>query len=220
MLKKLKRIYMKKRIIFVLIAVLAVSFASTGSTAPKFLKKAKEKVTGKKEQKAAPVVENEKKAAPVTKDIVLAKGLQVNGCSGEVTDNGTITINALVNSVTINVKNGKFDLVLPSNPVFGDARELYNAADGDSEPRFESVKVYRLNAVEFSNASSSSMTEQEYYQKNKRRIAQGRGNLGFDIYYSESDVTGTIQGEPVTLKKGWNIVGDKTSLYVRLSCNG
>ncbi len=211
---------MKKRIIFVLIAVLAVSFSSTGSTAPKFLKKAKEKVTGKKEKKAAPVVENEKKAAPVTKDVVLAKGIQVNGCSSEVTDDGTITINALVNSVNIPVKKGKFDLVLPSNPVFGDARELFNAADGDSEPSFGSVKVYRLNAVEFSNANSRLMTEQEYYQKNHKRMDRGRGNLSFDIYYSESDVTGTIQGEPVTLKKGWNIVGDKTNLYTRASCNG
>jgi len=64
------------------------------------------------------------------------------------------------------------------------------------------------------------MTEQEYYQKNHKRMDQGRGNLSFDIYYSESDVTGTIQGEPVTLKKGWNIVGDKTNLYTRASCNG
>jgi len=203
---------MKKRIIFVLIAVLAVSFSSTGSTAPKFLKKAKEKITGKKEEKKAP--------SAVAANVVLAKGVQVNGCSSEVTDDGTITIEALKNGVTITVKNGKFDLVLPSNPVFGDERELYNAAEGDSEPRFESVKVYRLNAVDFANANSKLMTEEAYYQKNHKRMDQGRGHLSFDIYYSESDVTGTIQGEPVTLKKGWNIVGDKTNLYVRASCNG
>jgi hypothetical protein len=61
---------MKKSIIFVLIAVLAVSFSSPGSSAPKFLKKAKDKITGKddkkkKENKAAPV--------PLSKDVVLGK---------------------------------------------------------------------------------------------------------------------------------------------------
>jgi hypothetical protein len=208
---------MRKGIIFVLIAVAAVSFSMQSFAAPKFLKEAKEKVTKKDNKKKD---EKKKASASAAANVVLAKGVQVNGCSSEVTDDGTITIEALKNGITITVKNGKFDLVLPSNPVFGDERELYNAAEGDSEPRFGSVKVYRLNAVDFANANAGLMTEQEYYQKNHKRMDQGRGYLSFDIYYSESDVTGTIQGEPVTLKKGWNIVGDKTNLYVRSSCSG
>lgn len=197
---------MKKSIIFVMIAVLAVSFSSTGSTAPKFLKKAKEKITKKEEKKKTP--------AAVAANAVLAKGLQLNWCGDELEDNGSITIEALKNGVTIIVKNGKFDLVLPSNPVFSDdERELYYAAEGTSDSEFESAKVYKLNAISFGNKSSKPTVIMG-------RKAEGRGNLGFYLYYSDSDVTGTVQGEPVTLKKGWNIVGDKTDLTVRLMCAG
>jgi hypothetical protein len=197
---------MKKRIIFLLIAVLAVSFSSIGSTAPKFLKKAKEKVTGKEDKKKAPAV--------VAANAVLAKGLSISWCGDDVTDNGSITFEALKNGVAIPVKNGKFDIVLPLNPVFSsDEQELYYAKRGDVEYDFGSAKIYTLNAVNFGNTSP----EPRYVMGRK---AEGRGNLGFDLYYSDSDVTGTIQGESVTLKKGWNIVGDKTDLSALLMCAG
>ena len=189
---------MKKRIIFLMIAVLAVSFTSTGSTAPKFLKKAKEKVTGKKEKKIvpAPVV--------VAATVVLVKGLQISLCGEDVT-NGSITIQALSNA-DIPVKNGKFDLTLPNAPVFGNEWELSQQSDG-VEMNFGTAKVLPFQTIFFSSS-------------NPNENAGGRGYLPFAIYYSDSDVKGTVSGESVTLKKGWNIVGDKTALEVRLMCAG
>jgi len=203
---------MKKSIIFVIIAVLAVSFSSTGSTAPKFLKKAKEKVTGKKEKKKVPA------PVAVAANVVLVNGLHLGWCGDDVKDNGSITFDALKNGVAIPVKNGKFNIVLPANPVFStDERELYNALRAEVEYDFGSAKINILNAVNFGNTSPRPKNEDEY---GRDRRAEGRGNLGFDIYYSDRDVTGTIQGESVTLKKGWNIVGDKNDLTVLLMCAG
>jgi len=187
---------MKNRIIFVLIAVLSVSFASTGSTAPKFLKKAKEKITGKEE----------KKKAPVSKNVVLAKGLQISWCGNDVKDNGSVTIPGL-KDLTLPVKNGKFDLTVPANPVFGDEYQQSGFAEMD----FGSAKVYQFVIIYFENSNTNGSREE---------TANGRGGLGFNIYYSDKDVKGTINGEPVTLKKGWNIVGDKNELNASLMCTG
>ena len=192
---------MKNRIIFLLIAVLAVSFSSTGSTAPKFLKKAKEKITGKNEKKKAP--------AAVSANVVLAKGLQISWCGNDVTDNGSVTIPGL-KDLTLPVKNGKFDLTLPSTPVFGDEWGL-NQQSGFAEMDFGSAKVYQFVIIYFENSNTNGSREE---------TAGGRGGLGFNIYYSDKDVKGTINGEPVTLKKGWNIVGDKNELNASLMCTG
>jgi hypothetical protein len=197
---------MKKSIIFVLIAVLAVSFSSPGSSAPKFLKKAKDKITGKddkkkKENKAAPV--------PLSKDVVLVKGLQISWCGNEVEDDGSVTIPGL-KDVTLPVKKGKFDLTLPSTPVFGDEEGL-NQQSGFSELDFGSAKVYQFRIMYFENSNTT---------KSREETAGGRGGLPFSIYYSDSDVKGTIDGTPVELKKGWNIVGDKTVLEASLMCAG
>ena len=188
---------MKKRIIFVLIAVLAVSFSSTGSTAPKFLKKAKDKITGKKEEKKAPAV--------VAANVVLVKGIQISLC-GKGVLNGSITIQALSNA-NIPVKNGMFDLILPNAPVFGDEWEL-GQQSGNVEMDFGSAKVQPFQTIFFS------------YSGPNENGGGGRGSLPFQIFYSDSDVKGTVYGESVTLKKGWNIVGDKTDLTVSLMCAG
>lgn len=199
---------MKKRIIFVLITILTVSFSSTSYAGWKSLKhKAKDAVT--KKEKAAPVVANEKKAAPVSKDIVLAKGLQISWCGNVVKDNGSITIPGL-KDLTIPVKNGKFDLTVPVSPVFGDEWGL-NQQSGFSELDFGTVKVYSFRIIYFSNGNSS---------KSREEKADGRGGLGFSIYYSEKDVKGSIDGKPAEFKKGWNIVGDKKDSEVSLMCAG
>jgi len=187
---------MKKRLIFILIAVIAVSFSSNGSTAPKFLKKAKDKITGKKEVKKAPAV--------VAANVVLAKGIQISLC-GKGVLNGSITIQALSNT-NIPVKNGMFDLILPNAPVFGDEWELGQQSDG-VEMNFGTAKVLPFQTIFFSSS-------------NPNEAAGGRGSLPFQIFYSDSDVKGTVYGESVTLKKGWNIVGDKTDLTVSLMCAG
>ncbi|GEM_PF-1931642 len=195
---------MKKSIIFIMITVLAVSFASTGSTAPKFLKKAKDKITGKDDKK-----KKENKAAPVAKDTVLVKGLHITWCGSEVEDDGSVTIPGL-KGVTLPVKKGKFDLTLPSTPVFGDEEGL-NQQSGFSELDFGSAKVYQFLIMYFENSNTT---------KSREETARGRGGLPFSIYYSDSDVKGTIDGTPVELKKGWNIVGDKTNLEASLMCAG
>jgi len=197
---------MKRRIIFVMIAVLAVSFASTGSTAPKFLKKAKEKVTGKKEKKAAPVVVNEKKAEPVAKNVVLITGLQIEWCGEVVKDNGSVTMQGLKNA-DIPVKNGKFDLTLPNAPVFDEEWES-GQQSRNADMDFGTAKVLSFQVLFFNNSNKN------------EKAPGGRGFLPFDVFYSDSDVKGTIRGEPVTLKKGWNIIGDKTELTVGLMCAG
>jgi len=160
------------------------------------------------------IKKEENTAVPVATEVVLATGLHISWCGNDVTDNGSITFQALENGVAIPVKNGKFNIVLPPNPVFSsEESELYNARRGEVEYDFGSAKIYILNAIDFGNTSP----KPQYVMGRK---AEGRGNLGFDLYYSDSDVTGTIQGESVTLKKGWNIVGDKTDLNVLLMCAG
>ena len=207
MLKLIRRGYMKKRIIFLLIAVMAVSFASTGFAAKK---------------KAA-------KAAATKKDgpVVLIKGLQLKVCREDLTDPGFITVPGLKNisdgeydaahpmknSIKIPVKNGKFDLTLPSNPVFGGEVESQKAVYEQKRNDFGTTKVYYFQLLSFKNSRKPSKAS------NGRDIpAEGRVFLGFYLYYSEADVTGTINEEAVTLKKGWNIIGDKTDLSAKMDC--
>lgn len=198
---------MKKRIIFVMIAVLAVSFSSTGFAAKK--KAAKAAVT--------------KKEAPV----VLVKGLQLKVCREDLTDPGFITIpglknikdgefdaaHAMKNSVKIPVKNGKFDLTLPANPVFGGEVESNEAVYKQKEHDFGTTKVYYFQLLNFKNSRKPSKASH-----GRDVPAEGRVFLGFYLYYSEADVTGTIYSEAVTLKKGWNIIGEKTDLSANLDC--
>ncbi len=201
--KILKRDKMKKRIIFVLIAVLAVTFSLPGSAAPKFLKKVKDKIVKK----------DEKKAAPVSANVVLLKGLQLTKCGRDVIDNGSISIPSL-NNVKITVVKGKFDLSLPTNPVFStDEWELGQQAEED-KPDFGTAKVYPIRIMFFENSRG-----------NDEAIPSGRSYLGVKVFYSDKDVEGTIPGQygdpvNVKLKKGWNIIGDKTELEVSMMCAG
>ncbi len=189
---------MKKRLIFVMIAVLTVSFASTGFAAKK--KAAKAAVT--------------KKDGPV----VLIKGLQLSLCKKAVKDGGTIDIPGL-NDVTIPVKNGKFDLVLPSNPVFGNEDGLQMQLDyRGTTMAFGKAKVYLITKVDFQNSKGGRYADG----------VEGSAFFPFKILYSDSDVKGTITEKnfndddhttvDVTLKKGWNILGDKKDLKVIITC--
>lgn len=191
---------MKKSFILVLLAVLSISFASTGSTAPKFIKKAKDKITGEDDKK-----KDSSKSAPV----VLAKGLQITWCGQEVKDNGTVTILGL-KGVALPVKKGKFDLTLPANPVFGDEYGLMQQSQM-AELSFGNAKVHLFVLISFANSNTS---------KSREETASGRGGMPFRIVYSDKDVKGTIDGEPVTLKKGWNVIGDKSKLEASLMCAG
>lgn len=198
---------MKKRLIFILIAVLAVSFTSAGYAGiKKDLKKAMSNDSKKKDKKNK---KDEKKPAPVAANVVLAKGLQISWCGRDVKDNGSVTIPGL-QGVSLPVKNGKFDLTVPANPVFGDEWGL-NQQSGAVEMSFGTAKVYQFCIIYFENSNTDGSREE---------TAGGRGGLDFRIYYSDKDVTGTIDGEPVTLKKGWNIVGDKKAVTASLMCTG
>jgi len=198
---------MKKRIIFILIAVLAVSFTSTSYAGiKKDLKKAVTNDSKKKDKKNQKALADEKKTVPVSGNVVLAKGLQISWCGRDVKDNGSVTISGL-QGLTLPVKNGKFDLTLPANPVFGDEYQQSGFAELD----FGSAKVYQFVIIYFENSNTNGSREE---------TANGRGGLGFNIYYSDKDVKGTVNGEPVTLKKGWNIVGDKNELNASLMCTG
>jgi hypothetical protein len=210
---------MNKRLIFVLLAVLTVSFSLPGSAAPKFLMKAKEKITGKDEKKKAP--------AAVSANVVLVKGLQLKVCREDLNDPGFITVSglknitdgeydaahAMKNGVKIPVKNGKFDLMLPSNPVFGGEVESNEAVYDETRNDFGTAKVHYFQLVKFKNSRKPDKASH-----GRDVPAEGRVFLGFHLYYSEADVTGTINGEAVTLKKGWNIIGDKTDLSANMDC--
>ena len=181
---------MKKRIIFVMLAVLTFSFSSTGFTAAK-------------KTAAKPVAT--KKSAPV----VLVKGLQINWCGRDVKDNGSVTFPGL-KGVTLPVKKGKFDLIVPSIPVFGDEDGL-RVQSNVGELDFGTAKVYQFCIIKFENSNT---------KKSREETANGTGGIAFKIYYSDSDVKGTINGEPAALKKGWNVVGNKKDLKVSVSCPG
>jgi hypothetical protein len=138
--------------------------------------------------------------------VVLAKGIKISWCGNIVTDNGSITIPSLTEVPT--VKKGKFDLVLPANPVFGtDEWELSQQMDG-VEFDFAGAKVYPIRVM--------------FLQNDVRGDdhPKGRCYLSFKLYYSDKDVKGTINGEPVTLKKGWNVIGDTKDAEVTLMCVG
>jgi len=205
---------MKKQILMIFVAVLAVSFAFTGFAAPK--KAAAKKAAAKK------TVVQEKSAS-----VVLVKGLQLKVCREDLTDPGFITVPGLKNitdgeyddahpmknSVKIPVKKGKFDLTLPSNPVFAGKVESNDAVYDETRNDFGTAKVHYFQLVKFKNSRKPDKAS------HGRDIpAEGRVFLGFHLYYSEADVTGTINEEAVTLKKGWNIIGDKTNLSANLDC--
>lgn len=205
---------MKKLILMIFLAVLAVSFAFTGFAAPK-------KAAAKKAAAKKTVVQE--KSAPV----VLVKGLQLKVCREDLTDPGFITVpglknikdgefdaaHAMKNSVKITVKNGKFDLTLPSNPVFGGEVESNEAVYKQKEHDFGTTKVYYFQLLKFKNSRKPDKASH-----GRDVPAEGRVFLGFYLYYSEADVTGTIYSEAVTLKKGWNIIGEKTDLSASLDC--
>ena len=210
---------MKKQILMIFVAVLAVSFASTGFAASKkpVAKKAVEKKTVEKKTVKA------EKSVPV----VLVKGLQLKVCREDLTDPGFITVPGLKNikdgegddahpmknSIKISVKNGKFDLTLPSNPVFAGKVGSEKAVYGEKINDFGTVKVYYFQLLNFKNSRKPDKASH-----GRDVPAEGRVFLGFYLYYSEADVTGTINEEAVTLKKGWNIIGDKTDLSANLDC--
>ncbi len=180
---------MKKRIIFALIALLAVSVTSTGFAA----------------KKAAAKLAVTKKSAPV----VLAKGLQISWCGRAIKDNGSVTFSGL-KGVTLPVKKGKFDLVVPSTPVFGDEDSLRRQLN-TRELDFGTAKVYPFVIINFENSNT---------KKSREETANGMGGISLNVYYSDSDVKGTINGESAELKKGWNVIGDKKNLKVEISCPG
>ncbi len=180
---------MKKSFILVLLAVLSISFASTGFAAAK---KAAAKTPAKK-------------SAPV----VLAKGLQITWCGQAVKDNGSVTIPGL-KGVSLPVKKGKFDLTVPSAPVFGDEEGLMQQSQM-AELNFKGAKVYMFVLISFANSNTS---------KSREETASGRGGIPFRIVYSDKDVKGTIDGESVSLKKGWNVIGDKKNPEASLMCAG
>jgi hypothetical protein len=188
---------MKKRIIFVLLAVLAVSFSSNSYAGFKKIKNDVKDAVKKDDNKGD------------SKNVVLAKGLQISWCGRDVKDNGSVTIPGL-KDLNLPVKNGKFDLTVPAKPVFGDEWGL-NQQTGFAELDFGTAKVYQFVIIYFSNSNTAGSREEK---------ADGRGGLPYNIYYSDKDVKGKIDGKPVTLKKGWNIVGDKTELKASLMCTG
>ena len=180
---------MKRSIILILFTVLSVSFTST--------------VFAAKKTAAKPAVT--KKSTPV----VLVKGLQISWCGRAVKDNGSVTFPGL-KGVTLPVKKGKFDLIVPSIPVFGDEDGLRQQS-GISELDFGTAKVYQFLIINFENSNT---------KKSREEKAEGGGGLAFSIYYSDSDVKGTINGVPATLKKGWNIIEKKKDLNVAIGCRG
>jgi len=76
---------------------------------------------------------------------------------------------------------------------------------------FGTAKVYQFLIINFENSNA---------KKSREDKAEGGGGLTFSIYYSDSDVKGTINGEPAVLKKGWNVVGDKKNLKAEIGCRG
>ncbi len=180
---------MKRRIIFVMAAVLSIAFASTLFAAKKTAAKAAET----------------KKSTPV----VLVKGLQISWCGRAVKDNGSVTFPGL-KGVTLPVKKGKFDLIVPSIPVFEDEDGLRQQS-GISELDFGTAKVYQFLIINFENSNT---------KKSREEKAEGEGGLAFSIYYSDSDIKGTINGKPAALKKGWNIIEKKKDLNVAIGCRG
>ncbi|PKL17064.1 MAG: hypothetical protein CVV49_13230, partial [Spirochaetae bacterium HGW-Spirochaetae-5] len=146
-----------------------------------------------------------KKSVPV----VLAKGIQISWCGRAVKDNGSVTFPGL-KGVTLPVKKGKFDLIVPSIPVFGDEDDLSQQSNV-RELDFGTAKVYQFLIINFENSNA---------KKSREDKAEGGGGLAFSIYYSDSDVKGTINGEPAALKKGWNVFGHKKNLKAEIGCRG
>jgi len=199
---------MKKKFV-VILCLFSVCFLSIDSDAgwkDKFKKNKNKtliKMGFKKNKKKKKIT-----SVPVPGKVVLVKGLQISWFGKNIKDNGSITISSL-GKIKIPVLKGKFDLTLPSNPVFStDRRKLDQQLDG-YELDFGSAKVYPVRVVYFQNSKG-----------NNRKVASGRGFISLKLFYSDRDAKGTVNESNVELKKGWNIIGDKTSLIVRLMSVG
>ena len=100
---------------------------------------------------------------------------------------------------------------MPENPEFGDEWELDQHKENFENFDFGAAKVHPFVVMFLKNES---IDPDDDYR------AKGRCYLGFYIYYSDRDIKGTVNDKPVTLKKGWNIIGDKNNLKVTLMCTG
>lgn len=153
-----------------------------------------EKTSAVEEQKSEVISDKPaetKKDDKKSTDVVLAKGVRLQECEKDIKVNGTFIIE---NIWTVPVKNGKFDIIVPSNPDFG-------AAEAGEE-----IHIIRGGLFENSEAASNHLS--------------GRGDLSITLIYSEKDgiVTSNFTDKPVTLKKGWNFVGDQKKPTIRLKC--
>ncbi len=174
---------MKKQILMMFVAVLAVSFVSAGFAAPK---------------------------KPVGKNVVLLKGLQLWSCEEIVKDSGFITVSALKNGVKMPLVKGKFDLTLPPNPEFCDDKDaVWNGRGND----IGKAKIYSFSQIHFRNTKKTGPDELD--------AAGGSVELRFiNLYFSDSNVKVTIQGDEITLKKGWNIINrESDNLRIDLDCH-
>lgn len=135
----------------------------------------------------------------VSKTVVLVKGIQLQHCQQDIKDNGKISIMG-IEGINIPVKKGKFDLALPTIPKITEERPVDNSDFGDA-------KVYSFNLM-FDNSKKGDYK------------ANGTTFLSFKILYSDRDVKGTMNEEPVTLKKGWNIIDNKTKPTASCICAG
>lgn len=194
---------MKKSTMFVMAAILAVTvgsfgFAETAKPAAASAKAAAVKAPAKA------AANTPAKPAPAPKTVLIVKGVQIEHCGRAIKDNGFVTILGM-DEVKIQVKNGKFDLVLPTAPVLTELISMQRS-DND-EASFGDAKVYYIH-LDFSNSNQS------------EGVANGRAMLSFKLIYAETSVKGTINGKPVLLKKGWNVVGNKSKPTAGCICAG
>ena len=126
-------------------------------------------------------------------DVVLIKGVRLRMCNKDIKENGTFTME---NVWIAPVKSGKFDIILPAVPDFG-------AAEKDREFHFFRGGMFR-----------NSGAPGEY--------AGGLCDMSVTIVYSEKDgiKNSDFTDKPVTFKKGWNIIGNKTNVTVEFQCRG
>ncbi len=148
-----------------------------------------EKKSEETSDKPAETKKDDKKQA----DVVLLKGVKLRVCGKDIKENGTFTMEDVW---TIQVKNGKFDIILPAVPDFG-------ADEKDREFHFTRGGMFR-----------NSGAPGEY--------VGGLGDLSVTLVYSEKDgiKNSDFTDKPVTFKKGWNIIGNKKNVTVEFQCRG
>ena len=203
---------MKKGIVFIMSAVLAVSLGSFGfaeaQKAPAKPAAAAAKTPAKPAAKPAAA-----KPAPAPKTIVLIKGIKIEHCGKAVKDNGSVEIMSGIKSA---VKKGKFDLVLPAVYVAPVKKQLAEGEEDNSDPverpngdvDFGDANIFYIGRVMFNNA------------KHEEYSAGGTAYLSVMIFYADKDVKGTVNGKEVSLKKGWNVIGDKKIVTATCPCVG